>query len=155
MIDFSAFSDELVKIASPTWDDFAHHGDAVLSRHGPLSPQRYNKLVVDTWNRKHNDNMPHVTSPGFGPRHFLGERQKIAQYNPNRRAGLIGGAAGAGLGIAGAAKMAPKLKGKARLAALAGGALLGGLGGREIGEGAVTAGRGLRATAAQTRYAMS
>jgi len=89
---------------------------------------------------------------------FGDEFQKIAQYagypDPNRKAKMVGGIAGAGLGAAGASKLAPKLTGKARLAALAGGAVVGGLGGREVGEGAATAGRGLRMTAAHTRHAL-
>lgn len=85
---------------------------------------------------------------------FSDELQKIAQYDPNRKAKLIGGAAGMGLGAASAHKLVGKVPGKARLVAMGVGGLVGALGGREVAEGAVTAGRGLRATAAHTRHAL-
>ena len=90
---------------------------------------------------------------------FSNELQKIAQYadqlDPNRKGKLVGGAVGAGVGAAAAGNLAKKAPNKVRVPVALLGALTGGLGGREIGEGTMTAGRGLRATAAQTRYAMS
>jgi len=90
---------------------------------------------------------------------FSDELQKIAQYDqqydPDKGAKIVGALTGMGLGAAGGAKLVGKsLGGKARIPAAVLGALVGGLGGREVGEGAATAGRGLRMTAAGTRQAL-
>lgn len=84
---------------------------------------------------------------------FSDELVKIAQ-DPNRKAKLIGGVAGAGAGAAAANKLVGKAPRKARIAAALTGALVGGLGGREVGEAGATIGRGARMTAQQVRYGM-
>ena len=87
---------------------------------------------------------------------FSDELQKIAQqyYDPNRKGKVIGGLTGAGAGAVAAGSLAKKAPNKVRVPVALLGALTGGLGGRELGEGAATAGRGLRATAAQTRHTL-